>query len=378
MSQNPPGVLRYIGLMSGTSMDGIDAVLLDVADDRLQVSGSLHHEYPTQLAARLRGAVADPDSIGLDDYGRLDVEVGELFAATASALLAEVGLTRSAVRAIGSHGQTILHRPRANPPCTLQIGDPNVIAERTGIDVVADFRRRDLAAGGEAAPLVPAFHAAAFGRKNETRVIVNLGGIGNISVLGATGSVTGFDTGPGNCLLDAWAMRHLGTPCDIDGAFAATGHVHAGLLGRLLAEPFFSRVPPKSTGRELFNEAFIDDALEGISAGPADVQATLVELSAITVCDAIRLNSGSTPTRVLACGGGVHNRQLMKRLAAELGDVTLSTTAEDGIDPMQVEGAAFAWLAHQHLERLPGNLPSVTGARGPRVLGALFPGVTIV
>ena len=375
MTQKTPNVLRYIGLMSGTSMDGIDAVLLEVGDNRFRVTSSLHRDYPTALAKRLRTAITDPDSVGLDDYGRMDVEVGEMFAATASALLSEAGLQSGDIRAIGSHGQTILHRPRANPPCTLQIGDPNVIAERTGIDVVADFRRRDLAAGGEAAPLVPAFHAAAFGKVNETRVILNLGGIANITVLSMTGAVTGFDTGPGNCLLDVWAMRQLGTPCDIAGAFAAKGHVHAELLGRLMAEPFFSRMPPKSTGRELFNEAFIDNALEGLSAKPADVQATLAELTAATVCDAIRLHAGATPTRVLVCGGGVHNGHLMHRLGAALGNVTLDTTATEGIDPMQVEGAAFAWLAHRHLERLPGNLPAVTGARGLRVLGTLSPGV---
>ncbi len=376
MTQKTLDVLRYIGLMSGTSMDGIDAVLLEMMGTRFRVTGSLHRDYPADVATRLRTAIADPDSIGLDDYGRLDVEVGELFAATASALLAEVGLQSRDIRAVGSHGQTILHRPRANPPCTLQIGDPNVIAERTGIDVVADFRRRDMAAGGEAAPLVPAFHAAAFGKVNETRVIVNLGGIANITVLAGAAGVTGFDTGPGNCLLDVWAMRQLGTPCDLGGAFAATGRVHAELLGRLQAEPFFSRAPPKSTGRELFNEAFIDNALEGLSVKSADVQATLVELTAVTVCDAIRLHAGDTPTRVLACGGGIHNPRLMQRLAAELRDIPLDTTAAEGIDPMQVEGAAFAWLAHRHLERLPGNLPAVTGARGPRVLGALFPHVT--
>lgn len=376
MTQPAPELLRYIGLMSGTSMDGIDAVLLEVRQGRCAVTGSLHSAYPADLAARLRAAIVDPDSAGLDDYGRLDVEVGEAFAHAASALMVQCGLQRQDVRAIGSHGQTILHRPRANPPCTLQIGDANIIAERTGIDVVADFRRRDMAAGGEAAPLVPAFHAAVFGSGNDTLVVLNLGGIANITVLNGTDRVSGFDTGPGNCLMDAWAMRQLGTACDVDGKLAARGHVHAELLGRLLAESYFSLPPPKSTGRELFNDSFIDEALEGLSVPPADVQATLAELTAVTVCDAIRLHAGATPTRVLACGGGVHNPHLMARIAAELQGIPLETTASAGIDPMQVEGAAFAWLAHRHLERLPGNLPAVTGARAPRVLGALFPGFT--
>lgn len=368
-------VLRYIGLMSGTSMDGIDAVLLEIRGERLEVRGSLHHDYPPALAARLAEAIGDPDSVGLDAYGRLDVEVGERFALAATALMDAQGLSPAGVRAIGSHGQTLLHRPRAAPPCTLQVGDPNVIAERSGVDVVADFRRRDLAAGGEAAPLVPAFHAAAFGAAGETRVIANLGGIANITVLEGNGRVTGFDTGPGNCLMDLWARRHLGTPCDVDGAFATRGHVHAGLLGRLLAAPFFAQAPPKSTGRELFNASFIDDALEGLGTlRPEDVQATLCELTAITLKDAIELHAAQLPARLLVCGGGVHNRRLMERIAAAMNEVPVSSTADAGIDPLQVEGAAFAWLAHRHLERLPGNLPAVTGARGPRVLGALFPG----
>jgi anhydro-N-acetylmuramic acid kinase len=354
-------------------MDGIDAVVLEVAGEALQVGASLHHEYPADLVRRLRAAIGDPDSVGLDEYGRLDVEVGERFAAAAAALLSATGLKQGDVRAIGSHGQTILHRPRAAPPCTLQIGDPNTIAERCGIDVVADFRRRDLCAGGEAAPLVPAFHAAAFGKAGESRVVANLGGIANITVLPGSGDVSGFDTGPGNCLMDLWAQLHLGTACDIDGAFAASGHVDATLLGRLMAEPYFSRQPPKSTGRELFRMAFIDDALEGLGGlRPADVQATLCELTAATLGDAIRLHTGHRPARVLVCGGGVYNAQLLRRIAADLIDIPVESTAVSGIDPMQVEGAAFAWLAHRRLEGLPGNLPAVTGAQGPRVLGGLF------
>ena len=370
-------MIRYAGLMSGTSMDGVDAVLLEIDGADCRVSASLHRDYPADLAMRLRAAVADPDSVGLDGYGRLDAQVGEAFADAALALLAQTGLAAPQLRAIGSHGQTILHRPRAAPACTLQIGDPNRIAERTGIDVVADFRRRDMAAGGEAAPLVPAFHAAVFGKPGETRVVVNLGGIANITVLGADGAVTGFDTGPGNCLMDLWAQARLGTDYDRDGAFAASGQVSAALLGRLMAEPYLSRHPPKSTGRELFNADFLDEALQGLVLAPADVQATLCEFTAATVHDAIRLHASPRPARVLVCGGGARNGQLMARLAAELAGIPVQDTAALGIDPQQVEGAAFAWLAHRHLERLPGNLPAVTGAAGPRVLGALFPGSVI-
>jgi len=372
-------MIRYAGLMSGTSMDGVDAVLLEIDGDACRVSSSLHRDYPVALAERLRAAVRDPDSVGLDDYGRLDAEVGALFADTALALLAQARLEPRALRAIGSHGQTLLHRPRAVPACTLQIGDPNLIAERTGIDVVADFRRRDMAAGGEAAPLVPAFHAAVFGARGETRVVANIGGIANITVLAADGSVTGFDTGPGNCLMDLWTQAHRGADFDRDGAFAAAGKIDVALLGRLLAEPYLTRQPPKSTGRELFNRDWLDTALEGLSVPAADVQATLCEFTAITLRDAIALHAGglqtsTRPARVLVCGGGAHNGHLMARLAAALTGIPVNSTAAFGIDPQQVEGAAFAWLAHRHLERQPGNLPAVTGAAGPRVLGALYPG----
>jgi anhydro-N-acetylmuramic acid kinase len=375
-------VIRYAGLMSGTSMDGVDAVLLEIDGGACRVSTSIHRDYAPNLAARLRAAVADPDGVGLDGYGRLDADVGAVFADAALALLAQAGLQAQDLRAIGSHGQTLLHRPQSAPPYTLQVGDPNLIAERTGIDVVADFRRRDIAAGGEAAPLVPAFHAAVFAAPGETRVIANLGGIANITVLAADGAVTGFDTGPGNCLMDLWTQASTGAAFDRDGAFAASGSVDAALLGRLMAEPYLARNPPKSTGRELFNADWLDEAREGLILSAADVQATLCEFTAITLRDAIALHAGglhgaSRPARVLVCGGGARNTRLMARLAAELPDITVQSTVAYGIDPQQVEGAAFAWLAHRYLERKPGNLPAVTGAAGPRVLGALYPGSVI-
>jgi anhydro-N-acetylmuramic acid kinase len=256
----------------------------------------------------------------------------------------------------------------------MQIGDPNVIAEQLGIDVVADFRRRDLAAGGEGAPLMPAFHAAAFGAPGELRAVVNIGGIANVTRLPADADVTGFDTGPGNCLLDSWARRHLRKAYDADGAWAATGAVAAELLARLESEPYFLRAPPKSTGRDAFSDDWLERALSGLSLAPADVQATLSELTARTIASGLRVDSDTDPARVLVCGGGAFNADLMARLTRLLPYSQVGTTAALGIAPEHVEGAGFAWLAHRYVSGLAGNLPSVTGARHPVPLGALYRG----
>ncbi|HET6397787.1 MAG TPA: anhydro-N-acetylmuramic acid kinase, partial [Pseudoxanthomonas sp.] len=272
---------------------------------------------------------------------------------------------------IGSHGQTVRHRPGGEAPFTLQIGDGNVIAERSGIATVADFRRRDVAAGGHGAPLVPAFHAALLHSESEDRAVLNLGGIGNYTLLPRQGPVRGFDTGPANALLDAWCQRHTGAAFDADGAFAAGGTVDEALLARLLDEPWFALPPPKSTGREQFHLDWVQARLRG-GESPADVQATLLELSAATAADALRAHQPRT-ARVLACGGGVRNPVLMRRLAARLPGVAVESTAAHGLDPDFVEAMAFAWLARQTLAGLPGNLPAVTGARGPRVLGVVHP-----
>src|SRR5690606_3287617 len=282
------------GLISGTSMDGVEAVLLD-AGDSLRVRDALHLDYPPGLAARLKRAVAAPAACGLDELGYLDAAIGEVFADAAAALLRKAGVDAREVRIIGSHGQTLLHRPRQAPAFTLQVGDPNRIAERTGIDVVADFRRRDMAAGGEGAPLVPAFHAAAFASPGEDRAVVNIGGIANITTLAADGAVGGFDTGPGNCLMDLWAEEHLGAPFDRDGALAARGCVDEELLATLLAEPYLALPPPKSTGRELFNRAWLAPALARHPAEVADVMATLSEFTARTIADALRAVPGFSP-----------------------------------------------------------------------------------
>jgi anhydro-N-acetylmuramic acid kinase len=362
----------YAGLISGTSMDGVEAVLLEVSDSGFATRGAVHFDYPPDITTRLKAAVADPAHCDLDEYGALDASIGAIFGAATLQLLRHAGTEPRHVRAIGSHGQTVLHRPRATLPYTIQIGDPARIAEITGIDVVADFRRRDMAAGGEAAPLAPAFHAAAFGAAGEDRAVVNIGGIANVTLLAADGTVTGFDTGPGNCLMDLWAAEHLGLPYDEDGRLAATGKVQTGLLQALLAEPYLALAPPKSTGRELFRRAWLAPLLQSHPGSIADVQATLNEYTAATIAHAVQSAPGFAPRELLVCGGGAFNRELMRRLATHLPRMRVADTATRGIQPTQVEAALFAWLAHRYMEGLPGNLTAVTGARGPRVLGALY------
>jgi anhydro-N-acetylmuramic acid kinase len=366
-------VALYAGLMSGTSMDGVDAVLLDIDDatGAMRVRGSLHEDYPPELLQQLRAAVENPHATHLDQLGALDVQIGERFAQCALNLLRAAGVAPRELRALGSHGQTVLHRPRDAVRFTLQIGDPNVLAERTGIDVVADFRRRDMAAGGEAAPLMPIFHRAAFGVAGETRVVVNIGGIANVTVLAADGDTRGFDTGPGNCLMDSWILRHRGESFDRDGHFAAGGHVHEPLLRKLLQEPYFALSAPKSTGRELFHLAWLDAQLAGTKVASADVQATLCELTARSIAQEV---AALTPRHAFVCGGGAYNPELMRRLALALPGTQVRSTTAAGVAPEHVEGAGFALLAHLTLARRAGNIPQVTGAQGPRVLGAIYAG----
>ena len=364
----------YLGLMSGTSMDGIDAALLEISADGMRVQAALARGWPAALQNRLRRAAEDSEHIGLTEFGQLDTAVGYEFATAAAQLLEQASVPAASVRAIGSHGQTVLHRPLAESPFTLQIGDPNIIAERTGIDVVADFRRRDIAAGGEGAPLMPAFHAAAFGVKGEACAVVNIGGIANVTLLQADGGVIGFDTGPGNCLLDAWARTHLGKSHDAGGAWAASGRIDAPLLARLLAEPYFARQPPKSTGRETFSDAWLQLALAGRSLPPQDVQATLAELTALTIAQTLLQPHAAAPHHLFVCGGGAFNADLLQRLARALPLTQVATTAARGIAAEHVEAAGFAWLAHRYVSGKTGNLPSVTGARHEVPLGALFRG----
>jgi anhydro-N-acetylmuramic acid kinase len=362
----------YLGLISGTSMDGIDAALLDVDPAGMRVLAAAGYDWSDSLRARLRRAAEDYERIGLTEYGSLDTIVGMEFASAALRLIETAGVAPARVRAIGSHGQTVLHQPHGTTPFTLQIGDPNLIAERVRIDVVADFRRRDIAAGGQGAPLMPAFHAAAFAGAGETRAVVNIGGIANLTLLPATGDVLGFDTGPGNCLLDAWARRHLNQACDLGGAWARGGHVDERLLAELLREPYFARPFPKSTGRETFSDAWLERALGANERAPADVQATLAQLTARSIADSLGCGGGSPARALLVCGGGAFNDDLMRRLADALPGTQVRTTADYGIAPEHVEAAGFAWLAHRFLEGLAGNLPTVTGARHPVPLGALY------
>jgi anhydro-N-acetylmuramic acid kinase len=363
---------HYLGLISGTSADAIDAALVRF-EPRFELVAALAQPYPRELReALLAGAQADA-AIDLDAYAALDVRVGAAFAAAAERLLADAGVAPAAVRAIGSHGQTLRHRPRGAFPYTLQIGDPNVIAERLRVTTVADFRRRDVAAGGQGAPLLPPFHAARFAAADEDRVVLNLGGIANVTLLPRSGPVSGFDTGPANALLDAGAARHLGAAHDAAGAWARGGRLLAPLLDALLDDSYFAAPAPKSTGRDALHLEWVAarGGAHARDAAAQDVQRTLVELTAESVARAVRASLPGA-RRVIACGGGVHNTFLMERLAARLAPIALETTAAHGLDPDFVEAAAFAWLAHETLAGRPGNLVAVTGARGARVLGAVY------
>ncbi len=359
----------FLGLISGTSVDGIDAALVRFSPTPELVAA---HTYPlddslVEQVLRLSQARSE---VLLDDVGRLDTALGEALAAAASRLLAECGVAASDVTAIGSHGQTLRHQPEGSFPFTMQLGDASVIAERCGITTVADFRRRDVAAGGHGAPLVPAFHAATLSDPRENRAILNIGGIANLTLLPSTGAVRGFDTGPGNGLMDAWILRHQGQRYDRGGSLAAQGRVDEGLLQSLLAEPWLSLPPPKSTGRDQFHIEWLDARLAQRTLSAADVQATLNLFTARTIADALRSTQPDC-TRLLVCGGGVHNPVLLRNLADELPGVSVESTAAHGLDPDFVEAMAFAWLARETLCGRPGNLPAVTGARGLRVLGCI-------
>ena len=360
----------FLGLISGTSADGIDVALARF-EPAPRLHAALTHPYPDDLRQRILALAQGDGRIALDELGTLDVEIARSFAVAANALLQREGIAASSITALGSHGQTVRHRPRQAPPYTLQLGDPNVIAEITGITTVADFRRRDIAAGGQGAPLAPAFHAAMLARDGIDRVVLNLGGIANISILD-NAPLRGFDTGPASCLLDAWAQEQLGEPFDRDGDFAARGKVDEALLSRLLAEPYFAAPPPKSTGREMFHLDWLRPHLRTSRATPANVQSTLVELTARSIADAVRAHAPSA-REVLVCGGGAHNPVLMRAIAVALAPVAVTSTATRGIDPDFVEATAFAWFARERLlGHAPGDVCNVTGARGARVLGGIY------
>jgi anhydro-N-acetylmuramic acid kinase len=360
----------YLGLISGTSMDAIDAALVDFDSDPLQVVAAAATPYSPALRQRLAALMESPEVAALDAIGQLDVELGQAFAAAAKALLEASGIAAREVAAIGSHGQTLRHRTDVETPFTWQIADPNTLAELTGITVVADFRRRDLAAGGQGAPLVPAFHDQVFRSSDEDRVIANIGGIANITVLARGQDVIGFDTGPGNRLLDAWIHRHLGLDFDRGGAWASQGHVDPELLDTMLKEPYLSLPPPKSTGRELFNPAWLDRKLGRTPRAPADVQATLQEYTARTLAAAVQAHAPQAA--IYLCGGGAHNAALLAALTRLLAPQRVSTTLALGLHPDYVEAVAFAGFARRTLAGLSSSMASVTGARGARILGGIF------
>jgi len=365
-------VTRYIGLMSGTSLDGVDGVLVDIDDSSGAPTLRAHHHEP--FVAALRDELLALNTRGDDELHRAALaarSVALAYAAVVTTLLFESSTLQREVRAIGAHGQTVRHRPEAG--YTLQLLDGALLAEFTGIDVVCDLRSRDVAADGQGAPLAPAFHVAVFGRPDEARAVLNLGGISNLTLLQPDQPVVGFDCGPANALLDGWCQRHRGQPFDADGQWAASGQVHEPLLRTLLAEPYLALAPPKSTGRDLFHLAWLDAHLAHHPGLPAaDVQATLAAFTVESIARDLERHGPQT-LAVFVCGGGARNGHLMHQLAQRLPRVRVGTTADLGVPVDQVEGAAFAWLAHRFIERRPGNLPDVTGARGPRLLGALYP-----
>jgi anhydro-N-acetylmuramic acid kinase len=366
----------YLGLMSGTSMDGVDGVLVDFSSTQLTLIAGASKPMPPAL----RQELLDLNQAGHNELHRAALAANALahaYAGVVQALLKLADVFPAAVRAIGAHGQTVRHQPQAfdGTGYTLQLNNPALLAELCGIDVIADFRSRDLAAGGQGAPLVPAFHRAVFGRPGSEVAVLNLGGMANLTVLGAAdeGDILGFDCGPGNVLLDAWCLQHKGEPFDGDGSWAASGHVDVDLLNRMLAEPFFAQCPPKSTGRDLFNPLWLAAALApSATVSSADVQASLAELTAYSCADAVQTYAPAS-SELLVCGGGAFNQHLMRRLQALLPTRKVTDTGLRGLPPLQVEAAAFAWLARQTVRRQPGNLEKVTGARGARILGAIYP-----
>ncbi|GAB7528471.1 anhydro-N-acetylmuramic acid kinase [Pseudomonas sp. 3A(2025)] len=359
----------YIGVMSGSSLDGIDIALLE-QDERPRLLATHYIPMPEDLGAELLGLCASGD----DELARAAIAEQKwvrLVAQGVLALLKEKNMVAGQIRAIGSHGQTIRHEPARG--FSIQIGNPALLAELTEITVVTDFRRRDIAAGGQGAPLVPAFHEALFDDNKDRRAVLNVGGFTNLSLIESDRPVSGFDCGPGNVLLDAWIQSRRNLPFDRDGEWAASGQVHDALLNALLSDPFFNARGPKSTGREVFNLTWLNQHLQPFpELAEQNVQATLLELTALSITQSLQAAQSST-IELLVCGGGAHNLTLMNRLTALLPQTRVSSTAKFGVDPDWVEAMAFAWLAHCCLESVPANRPTVTGARGLRVLGAIYP-----
>ncbi|KAA8997674.1 anhydro-N-acetylmuramic acid kinase [Affinibrenneria salicis] len=367
----------YLGVMSGTSLDGVDIALMNFAGDRPRLMAAAFTPMPQEIRNAL-SALCSRGETSLAELGELDHRLGHLYARAINELLAAEKLDPADIRGVGCHGQTIWHAPGGAYPFTLQIGDANIIAARTGVTTVADFRRKDMAFGGQGAPLVPAFHQALFADPHRLTVVLNIGGISNISLLIPDQPAQGYDTGPGNLLLDAWIEQQRGERYDRDARWALSGRVNDALLAQLLDDPYFSQPAPKSTGREHFSPQWLQRKLAGFrDLAPEDVQATLAELTASSISRELeRYPTDSQPARLLVCGGGAKNPLLMTRLSALLPGWTVAATTEYGLDVDYVEAAAFAWLARRRLNNLPGNIPQVTGASQPVALGAIYPAET--
>ena len=362
----------YIGLMSGTSIDGIDACLVDFTDNKFKLIASHYQTYPA-TTHDLLAQVIQAKQLSLSDLARLDHELAILNSQAVNNLLKESQHEASDIQAIGYHGQTVFHEPNGDHPNSIQLGDPDVLVTKTGITTVADFRRMDMAVGGEGAPLAPAFHQFLFRSETEDRAILNIGGIANLTLLPAdlNKPVTGFDTGPGNCLLDEWSALHKNQPYDKNGGWAKQGRLSHRILNALLDDPYFARATPKSTGREYFHLDWLKQKTELSSLDANDVQATLANLTVTTIAQALQQHAPKTK-QLFVCGGGAHNAFLLSLLEEQLDGIKVSTTEELGLAPDWVEACAFAWLARQRMLQLPGNIPSVTGATKPVVLGALY------
>ena len=365
----------YIGLMSGTSLDAVDAVLVDFNDAPLKLIETHQEPIPGPLRQEIL-ALCYPGDNAIYRMGQTDVKLGRLFADSSLNLLNKTNIPAKEIRAIGSHGQNIRHAPNAEFPFTLQIGDPNIIAANTGITTVADFRRRDMALGGQAAPLAPAFHEYLLRDSTENRWVLNIGGIANLTFLPADKSqaIIGFDTGPGNTLMDAWCRKHHKGNYDKDGEWAASGQCDETLLQNLLKDPYFSKTPPKSTGREYFHLDWLQSSLSKHQTAlkPEDVQATLLALTVKSITNAIHAHP-ITAKQLWICGGGAQNKQIVQKLNDYSENLNLQSTEDTGIHPDWIEATAFAWLARQTINGKCANVPTVTGARTATILGAIYP-----
>lgn len=371
----PDQIEYYIGVMSGTSLDGIDVVLVSIEHNQCQMISHHSHPMPEKIKQKIL-AMCSGQFTTLKQIGELDHQLGLLFSEAVLSLLNHPNCPVSAtqIRAIGNHGQTLYHQPDGEYPFTLQLGDANLIAAKTGIDTIADFRRKDMAYGGQGAPLVPAFHRTLFAHTDSCLVVLNIGGIANISVINPDQSILGYDTGPGNVLIDSWCMQHQGTPFDRDARFAQRGCVQYEWLLQMQHDEYFSRPAPKSTGREYFNHNWITSQLKNYSKPltPEDVQRTLTELTAVSICEQVKKHQYGTAPSLLVCGGGAQNPLIMQQLKKHLPHWQVATTEQFGIDSEFMEAMAFAWLAYRRIHDLPSNLPQVTGARKEVSLGVIY------